>query len=252
MNIRAPQGARAKGSTKRSRSSRSSSRHGFNDRSRRRMPPKVLLSRTRHVKRNVKRWRGGQMMLRWVAAGVTEAVKGFRRLKGCADMPRLVAALVPAINDSVLVSQCRTSRRISTEPPPNFNSGRGIPMARGQQRDRQRRYSRASVRAFWQFHPYRSMGPSHCRRRRFARGRRGHTVLPVTGPLEGTTLRGDGWSATLNSGWVVRPAARPRYFNYSLARTNPPLPTLSSPRGARAPSGHNAGGGCHRLDPANH
>ena len=24
-----------------------------------------LISRTRHVKRNVKRWRGGQMMLRW-------------------------------------------------------------------------------------------------------------------------------------------------------------------------------------------
>jgi putative transposase len=52
-----------------------------------------LLSRTRHVKRNVKRWRGGQMMLRWVAAGVLEAVKGFRRLKGHADMPRLVVAL---------------------------------------------------------------------------------------------------------------------------------------------------------------
>ena len=52
-----------------------------------------LLSRTRHVKRNVKRWRGGQMMLHWVAAGVLEAVKGFRRLKGCGDMPRLVTAL---------------------------------------------------------------------------------------------------------------------------------------------------------------
>jgi transposase-like protein len=52
-----------------------------------------LLSRTRHVKRNVKRWRGGQMMLRWVAAGVLEAVKGFRRLKGYADMPTLVTAL---------------------------------------------------------------------------------------------------------------------------------------------------------------
>ena len=51
------------------------------------------VSRTRHVKRNVKRWRGGQMMLRWVAAGVLEAVKGFRRLKGCGDMPRLVTAL---------------------------------------------------------------------------------------------------------------------------------------------------------------
>jgi putative transposase len=52
-----------------------------------------LLSRTRHVKRNVKRWRGGRMMLRWVAAGVLEAVKGFRRLKGHADMQKLGAAL---------------------------------------------------------------------------------------------------------------------------------------------------------------
>ena len=52
-----------------------------------------LLSRTRHVKRNVKRWRGGMMVLRWVAAGVLEAAKGFRRVKGCKDMPALVAAL---------------------------------------------------------------------------------------------------------------------------------------------------------------
>ncbi|HEV8261943.1 MAG TPA: hypothetical protein VGQ19_14470 [Burkholderiales bacterium] len=36
--------------------------------------------------------------------------------------------------------------------------------------------------------------------------------VPVTGPLEGTTLQGDGWSAILNSGWVVRPAARPGSF----------------------------------------
>jgi hypothetical protein len=36
--------------------------------------------------------------------------------------------------------------------------------------------------------------------------------VPVTGPLEGTTLQGDGWSATLNSGWVVRPAVRPGSF----------------------------------------
>jgi hypothetical protein len=36
--------------------------------------------------------------------------------------------------------------------------------------------------------------------------------VPVTGPLEGTRLQGDGWSATLNSGWVVRPAARPGSF----------------------------------------
>src|SRR5215471_3856225 len=37
-------------------------------------------------------------------------------------------------------------------------------------------------------------------------------TVPVTGPLEGTTLQGDGWSATLNSGWVVRPAVRPGSF----------------------------------------
>jgi putative transposase len=52
-----------------------------------------LISRTRQVKRNVKRWRGGQMVLRWTAAAILEAVKGFRRLKGHKDMPKLVAAL---------------------------------------------------------------------------------------------------------------------------------------------------------------
>jgi hypothetical protein len=33
------------------------------------------------------------MVVRWVVAGVLEAVKGFRRLTGHADMPKLVAAL---------------------------------------------------------------------------------------------------------------------------------------------------------------
>jgi hypothetical protein len=36
--------------------------------------------------------------------------------------------------------------------------------------------------------------------------------VAVTGPLEGTTLRGDGWSVTLNAGWLVQPAARPGSF----------------------------------------
>ena len=52
-----------------------------------------LISRSRQVKRNVKRWRGGKMVLRWTAAAILEAVKGFRRLKGHRDMPQLVAAL---------------------------------------------------------------------------------------------------------------------------------------------------------------
>ena len=45
------------------------------------------------MKRNVKRWRGGAMVLRWVSAGVLEAAKGCRRVKGCKDMPMLVTAL---------------------------------------------------------------------------------------------------------------------------------------------------------------
>src|ERR1041384_1096988 len=36
--------------------------------------------------------------------------------------------------------------------------------------------------------------------------------VPVTGRLEGTTLQGDGWSVTLNAGWVVQAAARPGSF----------------------------------------
>ena len=40
-----------------------------------------LISRTRLVKRNVKRWRGGQMMLRRVAAGILRAAKGFPQWK---------------------------------------------------------------------------------------------------------------------------------------------------------------------------
>jgi transposase-like protein len=42
-----------------------------------------LLSRTRQVKRNVKRWRSGQMMLRWVAAGVLEATRDAARSTRC-------------------------------------------------------------------------------------------------------------------------------------------------------------------------
>src|SRR5262249_20249808 len=42
--------------------------------------------------------------------------------------------------------------------------------------------------------------------------------VPVTGPLEGTTLKGSGWSAELTAGWVGRPAARAGSF--TIAREN--------------------------------
>jgi putative transposase len=42
---------------------------------------------------NVKRWRDGQMVLRWTAAGMGEATKQFRRVNGYLHLPALRAAL---------------------------------------------------------------------------------------------------------------------------------------------------------------
>ena len=43
--------------------------------------------------RNVKRWRGGQMIQRWVASALLEAEQHFRRVRGYRDMRHLVRAL---------------------------------------------------------------------------------------------------------------------------------------------------------------
>jgi putative transposase len=47
----------------------------------------------RRVTRNVKRWRDGSMVLRWVVTALMEAERKFRRVKGYSDMPQLLAAL---------------------------------------------------------------------------------------------------------------------------------------------------------------
>jgi transposase-like protein len=43
--------------------------------------------------RNVKRWRSGSMIVRWVSAALLEAQKHFRRVRGYRDLPHLVCAL---------------------------------------------------------------------------------------------------------------------------------------------------------------
>jgi len=50
----------------------------------------------RRIARNVKRWKDEAMIRRWVALGIAEAQRGFRRMKGHKDMPLLIAALRPA------------------------------------------------------------------------------------------------------------------------------------------------------------
>jgi putative transposase len=52
-----------------------------------------MLGTVRRVCRNVKRWQNVDMALRWTAAGMLEAAKGFRRLKAHKQLPTLKAAL---------------------------------------------------------------------------------------------------------------------------------------------------------------
>jgi transposase-like protein len=53
-----------------------------------------VMGTVRRVCRNVKRWRNAGMALRWTAAGMMEAAKGFRRLKAYRHLPILKTALI--------------------------------------------------------------------------------------------------------------------------------------------------------------
>jgi transposase-like protein len=52
-----------------------------------------VMGSVRRVCRNVKRWRSAGMALRWTAAAMLEAAKGFRKLKAKGQLPVLRAAL---------------------------------------------------------------------------------------------------------------------------------------------------------------
>ena len=56
-------------------------------------PIESMISIARTTNRNVTRWRDGQMVLRWTAAGMLNAERSFRRIKGHKQMPQLVDAL---------------------------------------------------------------------------------------------------------------------------------------------------------------
>jgi transposase-like protein len=52
-----------------------------------------LIGLVRHVTRNVKRWRDGAMIRRWVALGLGRAATRFRRIKGHRELATLATAL---------------------------------------------------------------------------------------------------------------------------------------------------------------
>jgi transposase-like protein len=56
-------------------------------------PIDSMISIARTTNRNVTCWKDGEMVLRWTAAGMINAERSFRRIKGYKQMPQLVAAL---------------------------------------------------------------------------------------------------------------------------------------------------------------
>ena len=53
-----------------------------------------------HFVHNVRRWRDGRMLVRWIAAGLQEVTRTFRRLRGHRDLATLICALDRTAMDS--------------------------------------------------------------------------------------------------------------------------------------------------------
>ena len=60
-----------------------------------------MISITQRTTRRVTKWKDGSMKKRWVAAGMLEAERSFRRVKGCRDMAKLVEALRREVTPTV-------------------------------------------------------------------------------------------------------------------------------------------------------
>jgi putative transposase len=60
-------------------------------------PVESMIDIVRAHARNVKRWQGGDMRLRWAAAGMEAAAGQFRRVKGYRQLPELARALRHAV-----------------------------------------------------------------------------------------------------------------------------------------------------------
>jgi putative transposase len=67
-----------------------------------------MISISRDHSRNVKRWRDGQMALRWCAAGMVEATKQFRRVNGHLHLPALRTALERHVGAETVGTDCNT------------------------------------------------------------------------------------------------------------------------------------------------
>jgi putative transposase len=67
----------------------------------------------RNHARNVKRWRDGQMALRWCAAGMVEAGQQFRRVNGHLHLPALRTALERHVGAETVTHDCNDDQHMS-------------------------------------------------------------------------------------------------------------------------------------------
>jgi transposase-like protein len=63
-------------------------------------PIESMISIVRTTSKNVRNWQSGDMGLRWIAAGMLEAEKQFRKVAGYRDLAKLAVAIERA--DSVM------------------------------------------------------------------------------------------------------------------------------------------------------
>ena len=61
-----------------------------------------MISIARRTTGRVTRWKDGAMKKRWVAAGMLEAERSFRRVRGYKDTPKLVDAIHREITSKVV------------------------------------------------------------------------------------------------------------------------------------------------------
>jgi putative transposase len=80
-------------------------------------PVESMISIARATNRNVTRWRDGQMVLRWTAAGMLNAERSFRRIKGYKQMPQLIDAYTDTPTPTPT-----TPPKLSV-PPPRIHHG---------------------------------------------------------------------------------------------------------------------------------
>jgi putative transposase len=76
-------------------------------------PIESMIEICREHSKNVKRWRNGQMALRWCAAGMLEADHQFRRVNGHLHLPRLRAALDASFTENVSPASQNEDKKVA-------------------------------------------------------------------------------------------------------------------------------------------